>query len=473
MVLSFVLAAPAFAKDASRTRLLASPNPSQPGQTVTLTAEVDGLGGGAPVGKVSFADGSAALGTATLSPYGAGQATVAAGGSHSCVLNGAGGVKCWGYNGSGALGDGGSLGGSTPVSVVGLSDVAAIAAGGGHTCALTGAGAVKCWGYNGSGQVGDGTLATRKTPVSVSGLSSGVVAITAGYRHSCALTGAGAVKCWGANYFGAIGDGTTTARLVPVAVSGLSSGVVAIAAGDYHTCALTDAGAVKCWGWNQYGQVGDGKRAYRLARLTPLSVIRLSSGAVAIAAGYRHSCALKGGGAVLCWGANHSGQLGDGTNKHRPVAVNVSGLTRGVVAITAGHAHSCALTSAGAAMCWGSNFDGQLGDGTTTNRSTPVAVSGLSSGVVAIENGARHVCALTNAGAVECWGLPGDGQVGGGSWGPQVTPLLVSGVTALVRSRAQLATGSLGVGAHMLQASFPGDALHFHSSGSRSHTVVP
>ena len=134
----------------------------------------------------------------------------------------------------------------------------AIAVGDRHTCAVTSVGSVKCWGTNWIGQLGDGTDTPRHTPVEVSGLSSGVIAVVAGATHNCALTSAGGVKCWGSNAYGQLGDGTDTPRLTPVEVSGLTSEVTAIAAGDDHTCALTSAGRVKCWGRNDYGQLGDG-----------------------------------------------------------------------------------------------------------------------------------------------------------------------------------------------------------------------
>ncbi len=184
---------------------------------------------------------------------------LAGGNSHTCALTTAGGVKCWGGNPEGQLGNGTiSMGSSSPVDVTGLtSGVIAVAAGGMHSCAVTSAGAVKCWGSNDSGQLGNGTTTSSATPVDVQGLTSGVVAVAAGTSHTCALTNAGGVKCWGYNSDGQLGNGTTTFSPTPVNVIGLASGVSAVAGGGAHTCALTTSGGVKCWGFNGWGQLGN------------------------------------------------------------------------------------------------------------------------------------------------------------------------------------------------------------------------
>jgi alpha-tubulin suppressor-like RCC1 family protein len=251
----------------------------------------------------------------------------------------------------------------------------AIAAGGLHTCARTSAGGVKCWGGNAFGELGDGTTTERHTPVAVSGLASGMAALAAGADHTCALTSAGAAKCWGTNGHGQLGDGTRTNRSAPVDVSGLASGVAAIAAGADHSCVLTSGGGVKCWGANDYGQLGDGTLTNHYA---PAAVSGLASGVQAIAAhDSAHTCALLSGGGVKCWGRNVEGELGDGTTTIRDAPVAVSGLASGVLAIAGGETHTCAMPSGGGVKCWGDNAYGQLGDGTTINRSRPVSVTGL------------------------------------------------------------------------------------------------
>jgi alpha-tubulin suppressor-like RCC1 family protein len=361
-------------------------------------------------------------------------AAIEAGGAQTCARTTAGGAKCWGGNPWGQLGCGACFDRHTPVNVSGLAGgVRGITAGGHHTCALTRAGSVKCWGDNEDGQLGDGTHTTRWAPVNVSGLKSGVSAIAAGGSHTCALMASGGVKCWGYNSFGQLGDGTTTDRQTPVNVSGLTSGVSAIAAGGSHTCALTAAGGVKCWGNNGDAELGDGTTT---ERHTPVNVSGLASGVSAIAASDNgwHTCALTTAGGVKCWGANEQGQLGDGTTTDRSTPVDVSGLATGVRSIAPGYLHTCALTASGGVTCWGYNSRGQLGDGTHTRRSTPVNVSGLASGVSAIAAGGDepggHTCALTASSGVKCWGLNDLGELGDGTTRDRATPVNVVGFGA-------------------------------------------
>ena len=345
---------------------------------------------------------------------------IAAGGLHSCAITSVGGVKCWGANGQGELGNGSSARNSaTPVDVVGLtSGVTAIAAGHSfYSCALTSGGGVKCWGGNQYGQLGNGSTALRSGPVDVSGLTSGVIAIAAGSAHACALTTGGGVKCWGKNGFGALGNGTQSpTSLTPVDVVGLASGVTALAAGAGHTCALTSGGGVKCWGGNYSGELGNGGSPS--ISLSPVDVAGLTSGVTAIASYWQHTCALTSGGGVKCWGSNRSGQLGNGSTTDSNTAVDVTGLTSGVTGIAAGFAETCAVTSPGGVKCWGDNHYGALGNGSTVSVSlTPVDVSGLTSGVGAIAAGQYHVCAVTSTGGVKCWGQDDNGQLGNGQFG--------------------------------------------------------
>jgi alpha-tubulin suppressor-like RCC1 family protein len=401
---------------------------------------------------------------------------IAAGYYHNCVMTSGGGVKCWGANGYGQLGDGTTTNRNTPVGVAGLSSgVTAITAGWYHTCALTTDGGVKCWGYNAYGQLGDGTTTNRYTPLDVDGLSSGVKAIAAGVGHTCALTAGGGVKCWGRNDYGQLGDNSTTNRYTPVNVVGLSSGVIAISTGHLHTCALILGGGVKCWGWNGHGQLGDGTT---VDRHTPVDVTGESSGVTAIAASARHTCAVTAGGGVKCWGANWLGQLGDGTTIERHAPVDVVGLSSGVRAISAGEYHTCGLTAGGGVKCWGWNYTGQLGDGTSIDRPSPVDVVGLSSGITAIAAGLIHTCALTSGGGVKCWGANDSGQLGDSTTITHLTPVDVVGFEGIAKLIVVLVHGWLGLssnwnyscktGVTLYDPNNPKDTDNFQENGNYS-----
>ena len=356
-----------------------------------------------------------------------GAGATAAEGTHACLVTIDGAAQCWGFNGNGELGNGTQISSTTPVQVSGLpSGASLVSAGGGHSCILASGGAAQCWGYNSVGQLGNGTTTTSTTPVLVSGLSSGVTSIAAGLYHTCAVTNAGATLCWGYNIYGQLGNNTTTSETIPVAVSlGLFGKAVSITAGDYHSCVVTGLGAAVCWGLNSSGQLGTGTGIVQ--SLTPVSVAGLSSGVKQVSAGVTHTCAVTGAGAVFCWGSNSFGQLGNGTTTLSNSPVNVSGLSSGAVAVSAGEIHSCALTSAGGVLCWGDNSYGELGNGTDTGSTVPVAVSGLSAGVQAISAGFGYTCAVINSGAVECWGYGGDGNLGDGNGINTNVPVMVSG----------------------------------------------
>lgn len=317
-----------------------------------------------------------------------------------------------------------------------------LAAGESHTCALTSAGAVLCWGSNEYGQLGNGNTTDSATPVPVTGLSSDVVSITAGYESTCALTRAGAVWCWGYNGTGQLGTGTFTQTSFPVEVldptgNAPLSSVVTISAGRYHTCAVTRGGAALCWGDNAKGELGDGNE---VASNIPVPASGLSSGVATISAGADFTCAVTIAGGALCWGEGDSGQLGNGTtgNSNTPgVVLALTGSTplSGVVAISAGVENACALTGGGTMLCWGANSSGQLGRGATSLQSSiPAEVlestgPAALNGVVAIGSGQDYVCAVTNAGTALCWGQNESGQLGNGGNANSSIPVPVSGIS--------------------------------------------
>ena len=387
---------------------------------------------------VTFSEATGAFFGPAFSDWTVRATQVSAGGAHTCALTTGGAVKCWGDDNWGQIGDAGSNARqSSPADVVGLGNGTAtqVSAGSSHTCAVTTQGAVKCWGDDDFGQIGNGaTTGNQTSPVPVEGLSSGVAQVSAGNYHTCALTTLGAVKCWGYDGSGQIGNGATitTTQTSPVPVDGLSSGVAQVSAGGNHTCALTTQGAVKCWGANYDGQIGDG--GANVDQTSPLPVPGLGNGtATQVSAGSGHTCAVTTQGAVKCWGNDDYGQIGNGgSNAARPSPEPVQALGNGTVTqVSAGSLHTCALTTQGAVKCWGDDRYSQIGDGGVAGqpRTTPVAVVGLTDGVAQVSAGGLHTCALTTQGAVKCWGSDSSGQIGDvGSYTDQHSPVQVRGL---------------------------------------------
>jgi len=338
---------------------------------------------------------------------------ISAGEYHTCALTTSNGVKCWGFNGDGQLGNGTRNASYTPMDVIGLtSGVASISAGGYHTCALTTEGVLQCWGYGGMGALGTGSTASSLEPVTVYDLPGEVASFSTGRNHTCAVTTAGGVSCWGSNSSGQLGNNGSSDSASPVDVVGLGQGVASVSAGYYHTCAVTTAGAAKCWGYGEEGGLGNGQG---LNSYAPVDVQGLSSGVSSVSAGWSFSCAVTTSGSAKCWGYGGDGALGNNNFANSSVPVDVQGLSSGVSQISTSAGHSCALTSAGSVKCWGDNSYGQLGNNTNTTSAVPVDVYGLSSGVEAIDLGGVHSCAVLAAGGATCWGRNSDGQLGNDS----------------------------------------------------------
>jgi alpha-tubulin suppressor-like RCC1 family protein len=292
-------------------------------------------------------------------------------------------------------------------------------------CAVTVSGAPSCWGGNFDGQIGNGTTTDESTPVPVSGLPD-VEEITTGGTHSCALVHNGGAWCWGDNVNGDVGDGSTTQRDAPVAVKNLPTALAQISAGGGQTCALLEDQTVKCWGTGSSGELGNGSTSNKS---TPVAVKGLS-GVVQTALGDDFSCALTGGGGVSCWGYNGDGELGNGTTSNSDVPVGVSGLSAGATAIAAGSDFACAVLQSGGVDCWGDNSGGQLGDGTFTSSTVPVSVPGYTSdgASIGIGGSAFTACSLNSAEVAECWGGNFDGQVGDGTMTNAPSPTMVIGL---------------------------------------------
>jgi Regulator of chromosome condensation (RCC1) repeat len=323
-------------------------------------------------------------------------------------------VKCWGV--TGASGTGPNTTTSNAVrEVIVVSNVVSLASGSGHNCALRSDGAVFCWGDNLYWQVGDpnnGSVRTVRTPQPVVGLPGVMVGVYSGptANHTCAITAATTVVCWGITM-----NGSGRSSPVPKDVPGLS-GVSKLALGANHTCALGFDGSVKCWGDNRYGQLGEGSYT---ERPLPTLVTGLGAGVVDISAGLLHTCAVLANGGARCWGQGQNGSLGNGASRassgtlnpdsNVPVTPTGLGAGAGVTSIVSVDFGNCVTLNTGGVRCWGHRPAGG-GDGVPWTGSadiiqpTPVDVVGLSGPVAMLGGSYRYVCAVVVSGAVECWG---------------------------------------------------------------------
>jgi len=389
-----------------------------PVQTAGVT-DASGIYGGGILGLAAIkSDG------VTLWSWGSGQApviqpsvgplaAVASGSNHTVLLKSDGTALAYGNNDSGQLGTGGLPGfHGAPAQVIGLSNIVALSGGFDHYLALAADGAVWAWGSNSHGQLGLGGSAVSTIPIEVTGLSE-IVQVSAGWGHSLALDRTGGVWAWGIG--GILGDGTSVSRSTPVRVSALTD-VQAVAAGNQYSLALKRDGTVWAWGTNQSGRLGN---ATSFGEALPVQVAGLSD--VIVIAASEHGLAVKRDGTVWGWGANHSGQLGLGTITPSGVyqATQIPGLA-GVTSVAVNYGNSYALKTDGTVMAWGSNWSGQIGDGSQVDRLTPVAVIGLT-GVAEIAAGGL---ARKTDGSVWAWG-----QDVTRVSGPIVTPTKISSIS--------------------------------------------
>jgi alpha-tubulin suppressor-like RCC1 family protein len=332
----------------------------------------------------------------------------------------AGDALCWGNNANGQLGNGSNVESHVPVPVQGSSSsIASIGAGTSFSCAVTKGGAVECWGLNGSGQLGNGGTTDSNVPVQVTGLTSGVASVAVGGAHACAVTMAGTLTCWGSDSQGQLGNNSNVNSSMPISVMGLS-GVTAVATGTFHTCALV-GGTVFCWGNNQSGEIGNNSM---LDVHVPTQVAGLT-GIKAISSGADHNCVLNASNGIECWGRNDDGQLGIGSNTNALTPVQL-GFTSGCNLIACGGLYSCAYFSGpGTFWCWGSNAAGQLGVNSTTSNNSPKPLTGVSAATQRIAAGFDQTCAVGGTGTLQCWGDDAHGQLGNNSTTNALVPVSV------------------------------------------------
>jgi alpha-tubulin suppressor-like RCC1 family protein len=341
-------------------------------------------------------------------------------GASLCALLSTGTVDCWGYNGSGQLGNGSTATYSdVPVAVTGITDAKAIASDtyGDSFCAVLSTGHITCWGDNGDGQLGNGTITTSDVPVPVKKITTATAVTgdsggtTGGF---CALLSTGHVDCWGDGFSGELGNGTTvTYSDVPVAVHKITNAATLIS-GFEGFCALLATGHVDCWGDNSYGELGRATTSNYSD--VPVAVTGITDAeAVAGDSIVGTDCALLSTGKVKCWGQGGDGQLGNGTTANSDVPVAVTGITdASAVASDSDGGSFCAVLSTGQMKCWGFNNYGQLGNGTTTGSSVPVSVENITT-AAGVTGSVYGFCALLAAGPVDCWGLGFYGELGNGT----------------------------------------------------------
>jgi alpha-tubulin suppressor-like RCC1 family protein len=360
--------------------------------------------------------------------------TIWANGWHSCANEGSV-LYCWGQNSDGEIGDGTLRNANSRRPVTGLGPPAAVGMGQFVTCTCDSKGATWCWGRNVEGELGIGApSANSTTPVHVPGITD-CLQITGGANHTCLLHADGTVSCWGSNASGQAGQAAarppvlcteSTGSTVPCVTSpapvpGLT-GVSEIAAGEQYTCARKSDMTVSCWGDNSVGELGDGTTT---SRASAAPVKQLESDVVELSAGRWFACARHQSGSVSCWGSNANGQLGNGGMANSSVPVAVSGITDALELAT-GHQHACARRGAGVVSCWGANSTGQLGNGTTVDSLAPVEVVGLMP-VDSIAAGSTHTCARSTSGLAFCWGENLVNELGDGTTTNRSQPVTVAG----------------------------------------------
>lgn len=347
---------------------------------------------------------------------------VAAGGQHTCALASNGLAYCWGYAVYGAVGSGTSpLYLASPTRVSGGHQFVQITAGLAHSCAVTADGKAYCWGENIGGQLGDGTTTTRLVPVPVAG-GRRFTRIRAGGSHTCATTSTGKAYCWGDNGAGQLGDGTNTQRVAPVAVLGGLT-FKRVIAGGTHTCAVTTAGKAYCWGRGSEGQLGQGALKGSTKPVAVAGGLRFES----VVAGSDHTCGVTTLHRGYCWGAvtdYNTGQLGNGSFSFGTTVPTPIAGARKWTQVIAGYDHTCGVTEASVAFCWGFDFYGQNGDGDERATAVPtrvlggIAFIGVSTGSQRpppfVSDDAIHSCGITGNGRIYCWGSNLVGELGDG-----------------------------------------------------------
>jgi alpha-tubulin suppressor-like RCC1 family protein len=341
-----------------------------------------------------------------------GNKTMATGIGHSMVVKTGGNLWAWGYNKDGQLGDGTTIDRHIPVKI--MDSVVSVSAGGNHTIAIKTDDSLWAWGYNYFGQLGDGTtsslFAARPTPVKIMDL---VVSVSAGGYHTMAIKADGSLWAWGRNKYGQLGDGTINNHSTPIKIMDL---VASVSAGEGHTMAIKTDGSLWAWGLNESGELGDGTTTNHLAP------VKIMDSALSVSAGVAHTMVIKADGSLWAWGSNWAGQLGDGTtiSRHTPVKIMDSAMS-----VSSGHSHTVVIKTDGSLWAWGYNVFDEFGDRTTKYRSTPIKIMDSIVSVSAAPTEDTRTTAIKADGSLWAWGYNRYGELGDGTTVERSVPIKI------------------------------------------------
>ena len=331
----------------------------------------------------------------------------------------------WGCNAQGRLGDNSTIDRSSPVSMVGgFTDWCQVSAGCFHNLGVRTNGTAWAWGCNAQGRLGDNSTTNRSSPVSVVGGFTDWVQISGGGDHTVAIRANGTAWAWGSSFNGQIGDNSTVDKSSPVSVVGGFTDWVQISAGGGHTAAIRANGTAWAWGFNGNGRLGDNST---VSKSSPVSVVGGFTDWVQISGGSEHTAAIRANGTAWAWGRNTYGRLGDNTTAARSSPVSVVGGFTDWVQISGGGDHTVAIRANGTAWAWGSSFNGQIGDNSTVDKSSPVSVVGGFTDWVQISAGGGHTAAIRANGTAWAWGFNGNGRLGDNSTVSKSSPVSVVG----------------------------------------------
>ncbi|QVK16776.1 DUF5011 domain-containing protein [Mycoplasmatota bacterium] len=375
---------------------------------------------------------------------------------HSLAITSEGRIFTWGFNDYGQLGDGTTTARNTPTEITGNFNlgegetITEVSLGYSNTSVITSEGRIFTWGCNNTSQLGDGTTTARYTPTEITshfylGDGETITKVSLGKYHSSAITSEGRIFTWGNNYYGQLGDGTTTARYTPTEITshfnlGEGETITEVILGCTHSSAITSEGRIFTWGNNNYGQLGDGTTTNK--SIPTEITIGVGETITEVSLGYSHSSAITSEGRIFTWGMNYYGQLGDGTSIDKNIPIEITsnfilGFEETITEVILGHYHSSVITSEGRIYTWGANHTGQLGDGTTTNKSIPTEITsnfnlGLEETITEVILGGTHTSTITSEGRIFTWGRNYYGQLGDGTTISRYTPTQINNTLAQV-----------------------------------------